>query len=143
MKELKQQVTELILKGEYKYIGIRYEDKERQINEVCENSKDNPDREDEREFPEFGSEEYEELPELAGTSAWTIHNEDNQGITPDYDDEDDRESIIEELDWDNFDSIDYSKHVYIIGSNEESTDRDLCDPCEIVICDAKVLMVVK
>lgn len=56
----------------YYYIGLRFEDKDREIGDVCENSKHNPDRDDERDFPEFGSEEYDDLPELDGTSAWNM-----------------------------------------------------------------------
>jgi hypothetical protein len=56
----------------YCYIGIRFENKDREIGEECEWSKDNPDREDERDFPEYGTPEYDELPTLDGTSAWDL-----------------------------------------------------------------------
>mgnify|MGYP007031653230 CR=1 FL=1 len=59
-------------KDDYYLIGIRFENKDRVIGEECEWSKDNPDREDEREFPKYGTPEYEELPELDGTSAWDL-----------------------------------------------------------------------
>ncbi|MEC5268885.1 hypothetical protein P9G49_07185 [Heyndrickxia coagulans] len=58
--------------GQYYYIGIRFEDKEREIGDVCECSKHNIDREDEREFPEYGTPEYDEMLELDGTSAWNL-----------------------------------------------------------------------
>lgn len=59
-------------KDQYSYLGLRFEDKEREIGEECEWSKHNPYREDEREFPEFGTDEYDELPELNGTSCWYL-----------------------------------------------------------------------
>lgn len=56
----------------YYYIGLRFEDKEREIGEECEYSHHNPDREDERDFPVFGSDEYDDLEILDGTSAWNL-----------------------------------------------------------------------
>lgn len=56
----------------FEYIGLRFENKEREIGEVCNNSKHNPNREDEREFPEYGTDEYFEMEELDGTSAWDM-----------------------------------------------------------------------
>jgi hypothetical protein len=58
--------------GDFYYVGFRFEDKVREIGEICENSKHNQDREDEREFPEFGTPEYDEMEELGGTSSWHI-----------------------------------------------------------------------
>jgi hypothetical protein len=60
------------MESEYLYYGLRFEDADRQIGEVCGNSRHNPDREDEREFPEYGSADYEGMEELDGTSAWMI-----------------------------------------------------------------------
>lgn len=54
-------------------VGVRFDDKLYQVGDVLPNTKDNPDREDDREFPEFGTDEYNELPELDGTSAWEIN----------------------------------------------------------------------
>lgn len=59
--------------SEYYYFGLRFESKERNVNDIItENSKHNADREDERSFPEFGTEEYDELEELDGASAWAV-----------------------------------------------------------------------
>lgn len=58
--------------AEYSYYGLRFENKDRVIGEVCGNSRHNFGREDEREFPEYGTEEYEEMQELGGASAWYI-----------------------------------------------------------------------
>lgn len=54
----------------YSYYGIRFEDKARQVGDICECSKDNRDRTDERDFPEYGTPEYDEMPELEGSCAW-------------------------------------------------------------------------
>ncbi|QQE75236.1 hypothetical protein [Brevibacillus composti] len=56
----------------YTFIGLRFENKVREIGEVCERSRHNGDREDERDFPEYGTEEYEQMEELGGTSAWDM-----------------------------------------------------------------------
>lgn len=53
-------------------VGVRFDNRELKEGFVFENSKHNPNREDERVFPIFDSEEYEELPELDGTSVWTF-----------------------------------------------------------------------
>lgn len=71
---IEKQCKEALKKFEdmYYYIGIRFEDKDREVGEICECSKHNLDREDEREFPVYGTPEYDELPELDGTSAWNL-----------------------------------------------------------------------
>lgn len=54
--------------------GIRFENKDRQEGEVITDcSRSNEDREDEREFPEYGTEEYEDLEELDGVCAWNVN----------------------------------------------------------------------
>lgn len=54
-------------------VGVRFENVKREIGDVCNNSKHNPNREDERDFPDFGDEEYDQLPELDGSSAWEAY----------------------------------------------------------------------
>ena len=56
--------------GEYEYICFRFDTREMKVGECFGNSKHNPDREDERDFPEYGTEEYEAMPELDGTSCY-------------------------------------------------------------------------
>lgn len=51
-------------------VGIRFDNKLYSVGDELPNTKDDPEREDERDFPEFGSDEYNDLPELDGTSAW-------------------------------------------------------------------------
>lgn len=72
--EMHKKVKEIYKACEYDYyyIGIRFEDKEREIGEVCEYSRHNGTREDERDFPEYGTPEYEEMEMLDGTSAWNL-----------------------------------------------------------------------
>jgi len=102
---------------EYDLIGIRFEDKEREIGDICECSRHNEDREDEREFPEFGTEEYEEMKMFDGTSAWDLR---------DYEDWDDQ-------------GLFQTNHCYIIASDQDANKDDDLDHNEVVIVDAKVI----
>lgn len=102
------------------YIGIRFEDKQRQVGETCERSKHNVDREDEREFPDYGTEGYEEMFELDGTSAWNLESYE---------------------DW--YDEGRFgTKHCYIIVGDRITNKDDGLDDNEIVIEDAKVYDVI-
>lgn len=141
--EIQKEVIKLILTGKYPYVGIRYEDKKRSLGDICEDSKNNLDREDERDFPSYGDDAYDKLPSMGGTSAWSIYNEDEQVTTPRYDDDDDREDILNSLEWDHpLDS--HGNHTYIVGGKHLVPDRDsIYDDGEIVIEDAEVLYVVK
>jgi len=58
------------IEAEYRYVGVRFEDKAREVGKICENSRHNPNRDDERDFPEYGTPEYDDLDELDGTSVW-------------------------------------------------------------------------
>jgi hypothetical protein len=115
----------------YEYIGVRFENKERQIGDICENSKHNPDRDDERDFPKFDSEEYAELPELIGTSAWDLR---------------DIKYLINRENWiDSNANWDYARevsHCYIIAGNDLGNNNVTLDDCEICIVDAKVIAVI-
>lgn len=77
VKDLWQKVSELKedLLDEYAYIGIRFETKERELEEICEDSRHNINREDERGYPEFGSDEYNNLEILDGTSCYDLAQE--------------------------------------------------------------------
>lgn len=100
---------------EYWYVGIRFENKERKIGEICECSRHNIDREDEREFPKYGTDEYFEMMELDGTSAWNLET------------------------YDDFEGYFITDHCYIIAGNKISNQDDGLDDNEIVIDNAKVL----
>lgn len=113
------------LEDEYNFVGIRFEEKEYQEGEVIADSKHNPDREDEREFPDFNSEEYEELEELPGVSTWNkmSYSAKNWKVISKY----------------------YS-HVYIVvGDNGWTDEVDDCvlDDDELVIENGKVAIVLK
>lgn len=100
---------------DYYYIGIRFEDKDRKIGETCEYSRHNTDREDEREFPEFGTAEYDEMFVLDGTSAWNLET------------------------YDDFKGPFNTYHCYIIAGNRITNRDDGLDDNEIVIENAVVL----
>lgn len=77
-KEMIEKVKALVeqYEDDYSFIAIRFEDQERQVGETIEeNSRHNSDREDEREYPKFGTEDYEEMEELDGICAWDINTE--------------------------------------------------------------------
>ncbi len=105
---------------EFWYAGIRFEEKEREVNEeITDFSKHNTDREDEREFPEFGTDEYEEMEELDGVSAWNLS---------DFDFEDDQDR--------------YASHCYLIASDDVIVDIDGdldLDHNEIIMQNAVVI----
>lgn len=109
VKELQEQYADT-----YDYIGVRFETKQYKIGESCINSKTNIDRDDQRDFPEFGSDEYKSLESLNGTCSYDADFWENY-IDLDDDDE-------------------YHVHV-IAGENyEEGEDRD-----EMIIVDAVVV----
>lgn len=98
---------------DYTYTGVRFEIKSRGIGDVCDNSKHNPDRCDERDFPAYGSADYNSLDELDGTSAWTI----GRHLVGDY-----------------FDDM----HCYLIGSDSVGYHDDP-DINEILLQDPVVI----
>lgn len=73
--EMYEKVREIQAANEdYFCIGIRFEDKQREIGEECEWSRHNSDREDERDFPAYGTDEYQEMEVLDGTCAWDLES---------------------------------------------------------------------
>lgn len=116
---------EIQINNEYEFYGLRFEDKNRNVGETCENSKNNVDREDERDFPEYGSEEYDDMEEMDGTSAWG------------------EESALMQIQ----ENIKYkatifqSKHAYIIAGQDVGWEQNngVIDDGEIVIQEAVVL----
>lgn len=112
-------------KDEYEVIGLRFENKDREIGEICEYSRHNPDRNDERDFPEYGTKDYEGLEELDGTSAWSLRGYDYR-IDPWQNTEVDcRNHFLQ-------------AHCYIIAGNERGTHDDP-DEGEVLIRDAVVI----
>lgn len=110
----------------YDYIGLRFEDKEREIGDVCEYSRHNPDREDEREFPKYGTDEYFEMEELDGTSAWNMEEDGTYKIGHLEDLEDDCSRHF------------MADHCYVIAGNNLGRHEDP-DVNEILIKDAVVI----
>ena len=129
-RKMKEKVEKIYneAKEEFEFVGLRLENKERKAGEICENSKHNPDRDDDRDFPEYGSAEYEKLPEFDGTSSWdcrkVVNNFDEmmKGQFIDWEDE----LLFEQ------------NHAYIIAGNEldNNPDRDFD---EIIIKNAQVI----
>src|SRR5699024_9245285 len=101
-------------------VGVRFEDKERVIGEEIDNSRHNLDREDEREMPEYGTEEYEEMFELDGARAYT------------------HEAIIDMLE--NNTAFDTEHCYFIIGTNEANLD-DALDYGDVVVKKSEVAYV--
>ncbi|MEV3018528.1 hypothetical protein ABNB90_15440 [Paenibacillus larvae] len=110
----------------YEFIGLRFEDKEREIGEICKCSRHNADREDEREFPDYGTDEYWEMEKLDGTSAWDMAHENTYEYSAwDAEQEDCRRCFLTE-------------HCYVIAGNNVRNHSD-ADYGEIVIEDAVVI----
>lgn len=117
--------------NDIRVIGIRFEELERKVGDICNNSKHNLDRENEDDMPEFGTEEYEEMFELDGTSAFDV----------DYLVEDLERSARNNPDA-NMSSYYYGKHCYIVGGKYTTNESDAIDYGEVVIESAKVLEVI-
>lgn len=125
--EMYAKVKEIYAANEdnFYYIGLRFENKDREIGEECEYSRHNADREDEREFPEYGTDDYEEMELLDGTSAWDM----SLDSTYEYSD------YAASKDCANYFTTD---HCYVIASNKVGQHDDP-DVGEIVIKDAQVI----
>lgn len=122
-EEIKEMMEEF--EDDYEYVGLRFEEREYKVGDIVANSKSNMDREDVREFPEYGTEEYEEMPELPGASAWNKYAWHLKDI--------------------NLDNV-YQDHVYIIAGRigwYDAADEQVLDDYEIVIEDAKVMAIIK
>lgn len=123
-----KKILEMEESGEldYYYVGVRFEDKQREIGEELPPSKYNDDREDERDFPDFNDEGYEDLPDAGGASAWGVEHALEEAL-----------SIYTEG---SLVSSNYgAKHCYIIVGDYEGHNLDhVLDHGEVVIKDAKV-----
>ena len=113
----------------YNYIGIRFEDKSRKIGDTCECSKHNTNREDERDFPEFGSEEYNSMFTFNGTSAWNLSQKEVYKVDKFYAEKDCTRAFLQD-------------HAYIIAGDYITNMDDALDYNEIVIEDAKVITII-
>jgi len=114
----------------YSFIGMRFENKERELNEICECSKNNTERADEREFPEYGTDEYNENPSFDGTSAWNL-NDYEEAFR--YNIKNPNSDMMKSYEQD---------HCYIIAGNYSCNGDDGLDDNEVVIEDAKVIAII-
>lgn len=132
--ELKETVKALYeeLYWEYDLIGIRFEEKIREVGEICNNSKNNIDRKDEREFPEYGTAEFDEMEEMDGVSTYNLVSTQN---------------FDEKLNgwlWANLDAeaeTNYlASHAYIVVGDKVGWEQQngLIDDGELLIQDGKV-----
>lgn len=105
-------------------IGIRFEDKVRTVGEVIEDrSRSNINREEERDFPEYGTKEYFEMDELNGVCAYNAYGTEWH---PYHENNVENASII-------------GCHCYVIWAyNVENGEDD----GEIIMEDAEVLAVI-
>ncbi|MGG1639839.1 hypothetical protein ACIFQM_00810 [Paenibacillus sp. NRS-1782] len=111
----------------YTFVGLRFEDRDLEVGVECDWSKSNHDREDEREFPDFDSEEYEEMESMGGTSAWNMASPAIYKI--------DRGTDLEKPCDQHFSTW----HCYVIAGNRKSHKDMPLDDNEIVIADAVVI----
>lgn len=129
-KELKEKLEKYIEKWEEDYyvIGIRFEDKVREKGEVITDcSRANPDREDAREYPEYGTPEYDDLDELDGVCAYDALDKQTWAY-----------NAIGSLTDEDVKKVFCHDHCYLIGGRDYQYGED---PGEIIIPDAKVLEV--
>lgn len=115
----------------YEYIGVRFEDKLRFVGDlITDFSRSNIDREDAREFPEFGTVEYDSLPELDGVCAYQVHKDyfKQYGWDDicDYKNDDDELNLTDCI----------GGHCYILGADKIDYGED---SNEIIMSDAVVL----
>ena len=125
-EELKKLVnaalTEDVL-DEFYAIGLRFENKVRTVGEIItECSKDNSERTDDRDFPEYGTSDYEEMEELDGISTWDINFWEDVNLAA----------------WSDSTSFE-AEHIYLIGGETHSYGPD---DHELVIADGTVLAVI-
>lgn len=109
------------------YIGVRWEDLDRQTGDEVGCSKHNLDREHEDDMPEYGTEEYEDLFELDGASSLDIdfvldHIKHTYRSDP--------EKMMN--------AMYMGYHCYLIIGTGSSNHSDGIDDGEIVVVDAKV-----
>ena len=70
INQAKELITQIKAEGGYEYIGFRFDGRDMEVGECFGNSKHNPNRANERDFPEYGAEDYENMIELDGTSCY-------------------------------------------------------------------------
>lgn len=101
--------------SDYRFLGFRFAMEDYVIGSVVEQvSRSNANRQDERDFPAYGSDEYEELEELDGLCAYLLDKDEDyldeliQRIMRGY-----RDDMI-------YTPNHYTPHIYIMGTDEIS-----------------------
>lgn len=131
----KMQVIDMINEAcdSYSIVGIRFGDHMREEGDTFDISRANDDREDERVFPDYGTEEYENMVELDGTCAWLVG--DYCGYR---DDLNNLHHAVDAVVDSNYDR----KHAFlVVGNRQGDTDNYVPDPGEILIRECKVYKV--
>lgn len=126
--EIIEQETDALLDEGY-VVGVRFENLQRKEGDVVkERSRHNIDREDEREFPEYGTDGYFEMMELDGVSTWDAEEiDDILGRYVDMDGKANHEFMAD--------------HGYIMYSHNVSNIDDALDHGEVVLVEPKVAKV--
>lgn len=117
INQARELITQIKADGDYECVGFRFDKRDMEVGECFGNSKHNPDRADERDFPEYGTEDYENMIELDGTSCY-----DDNFFMEVYADG----TVLEDL------------SCYLIASNEEGC-HDYPDEGEILLKNPIVL----
>ena len=117
INQARELITQIKVDGDYECVGFRFDKRDMEVGEHFSNSKHNPDRADERDFPEYGTEDYENMIELDGTSCY-----DDNFFMEVYADG----TVLEDL------------SCYLIASNEEGY-HDYPDEGEILLKNPIVL----
>ena len=123
---MKERIEQAIQKAEdmgYDHVGFRLADSTHEIGEELDWSRHNADREDDREFPEYGTDEYNELPELDGTSVWEASHMIRIFGSRDIDYA--RKNTLQD-------------HLYVVCGNDRANHDDP-DDGEMLIADAVVI----
>lgn len=124
--------------GAYGQIGFRFDAREYQVGEILDFvSKANLDRDDERDFPEYGTNEYNEMDDLDGVSAYDLDMSSRWA--------EDIEEQVNEIfgigDYIHEDKKYSEEHIYILGTNQHSNDYAE-DEYEIIMPEPTVLAVI-
>lgn len=115
--------------GKTRVIGVRWEELDRNVGDEVGCSKHNPERENESDMPEYGSEEYENMFELDGASSLSV----NYLL-------DDLKFAYQNKPDANVSTRYIGTHCYLIGGRHTANESDGIDEGEYVIVDASVLV---
>jgi len=127
--EILKKETEGLLEDGY-VVGIRFEELEREAGDVItETSRHNLERDDERDFPEYGTEEYFNLYEFDGVSAYAVEDFERM-VTPPFG----KESFLERDAQGGF----LASKAYIIYGHDIANEDDVLDEGEIVMVEPTV-----